>query len=143
MPATLEARLRTRTFARVFGPFLTIVPTVVLFRMRAMGVLVSSFFGNPAVVWMMGALVLMSGLLIIAFHQYWHSVSAVLLSLLGWFFALRGLALLAAPELYSKSAAAFSTGNMTRVAYAFPAFMLSIGIWFTYTGWIAKPPAHP
>jgi hypothetical protein len=37
-------------------------------------------------VWFAGAL-LFGGLLIIAFHQYWSSVAAVIISLFGWILA--------------------------------------------------------
>jgi hypothetical protein len=48
------------------------------------------------------------GLLIIAFHQYWSSVAAVLITLFGWILALRGLVLMAAPKLYERAVASGS-----------------------------------
>ncbi len=51
-----------------------------------------------------GALLLFDGLLIIAFHQYWSSVAAIMISLFGWILALRGLVLMAAPNLYERAA---------------------------------------
>ncbi len=56
--------------------------------------------GSPA------ALLLFSGLLIIAHHQYWSSLAAILISLFGWFLALRGVVLLAAPQLIERAAGA-------------------------------------
>ena len=46
--------------------------------------------------------------LIIAFHQYWSSVAAVLITLFGWILALRGLVLMAAPKLYERAVASGS-----------------------------------
>jgi hypothetical protein len=62
-------------------------------------------------VWFAGALLLFGGLLIIAFHQYWYGPSEILISLFGWFLALRGLVLLAAPQLIERGAAAPLAGN--------------------------------
>ena len=70
MPATAEARARTRAFARVIGPFLVIVPSIIAVRAPKMGTFLSGFFGNGVIVWFAGGLLLFSGLLIIAFHQY-------------------------------------------------------------------------
>ena len=64
----------------------------------------SEFFENGLFVWFAGALLLFGGLLIIAFHQYWSSAAAVIISLFGWILALRGLVLMADPKLYERAA---------------------------------------
>ncbi len=139
MPATLESRIRTRNFARVIGPFIVIVPGIIIIRASSMGNILSGFFQNDSIPWIMGALLFFCGLLIIAFHQYWRSPAAVMISLFGWFLAIRGLILLAAPELIARGAAA-SLPEVTAVRIGFSILVL-VGLWLTYVGWIAKPPA--
>jgi hypothetical protein len=68
-----------------------------------MGALAYDFFKSDLFVWFAGALLVFGGLLIIAFHQYWSSVAAVMISLFGWIPALRGVVLMTAPELYERS----------------------------------------
>ncbi len=138
MPATPESAARTRAFARVIGPFLIIVPGIIAVRAPDMGAVLSAFFDNQALVWITGGLLLFGGLLIIAYHQYWSGVAAILISLFGWFLALRGVALLAAPQLIA-NAAAGALGAMPIVRIGFGA-LLVVGLWLTYAGWIAKPP---
>jgi hypothetical protein len=104
MPATRESQAQTHAFARVIGPWLVIVPGIIVLRAPEMGALASEFFENGLFVWFAGALLLFGGLLIIAFHQYWSSVAAVIISLFGWILALRGLVLMAAPKLYERAA---------------------------------------
>ena len=137
MPATPQIEARTRAFARVIGPYLTIVPAIIAARAPDMGVELSAFFQNAALVWIMGALMVFAGLFVIANHQYWSSVSAVLISLFGWFLALRGLALLLAPHLYEKA----GIEAMTAIPLVRAGFGLLVlaGLQLTYTGWIAKP----
>ncbi len=106
MSAAPEARARSRAFARVIGPFLVIVPAIVAVRAPNAGTIASAFFQNEALVWITGGLLLFGGLLIIAQHQYWSGLSAILISLFGWFLALRGIALLAVPQLYASATAA-------------------------------------
>jgi hypothetical protein len=84
--ATRESQARTRAFARVIGPWLVIVPGIIVLRAPEMGVLASEFFRSELFVWFAVALLLFVGLLIIAFHQYWSSVAAVVISLFGWRF---------------------------------------------------------
>jgi hypothetical protein len=78
-------------------------------------------------------------LLIIAHHQYWSSPAAIMISLLGWFLALRGVLLLAAPQLIARGAAAAS--NMMPVVQIGFGVLVLVGLWLTFVGWIAKPPA--
>lgn len=105
MPASDEASARTRAFARVIGPYVMIVTGIIIVRMPDLTTapFLSAFFKNPVIVWIMGAMLLLMGLIVIAFHQVWSNLAAALISLFGWFLALRGLALLVAPQLYALS----------------------------------------
>ncbi len=139
MSATVESRARTRAFARVIGPFLVIVPGILVVRAAGIGGILSAFFQNEALVWTLGSLLFLSGLVIIAFHQCWSGAAAILISLFGWFLALRGLALLVVPQLIAHGAAA-SLHELAAVRIGFSLLVL-IGLWLTYVGWIVKPPA--
>jgi hypothetical protein len=136
MPATKESQARTRAFARVIGPYLAIVPTIVAVRAPDMGALASDFFKSDLTVWFTGAALLFAGLFIIAFHQYWSSVAAALISVFGWFLALRGLVLLVAPDLYERAAVATDSVPLIRLIVA---VIIAMGLYFTYVGWLAKP----
>ena len=139
MPTVPEAEATTCAFARVLGPFLVIAPTIVAIRSTEIDIsaIVEAFFANPALPWLAGALMLFGGILIIAQHQLWSSVAAVLISLLGWFLALRGLALLIAPQLYER--AAVGAEGYPALVRALFAVLAVAGLWLTYVGWIAKP----
>ncbi len=138
MSARPESKSRTRAFARVIGPYLVIVPGIIAARAPDMGVELSAFFENAALVWIMGALMVFGGLFVIANHQYWSSASSTLISLFGWFLALRGLALLIAPHLYEKAGIeAMKAISLVRIGFG---LLVLAGLWLTYTGWIAKPP---
>jgi hypothetical protein len=86
-----ESQAQTHAFVRVIGPWLVIVPGIIVLRVSEMGALASEFFKSALFVWFSGALLLFGGLLIIAFHQYWSNAAAVLISLFDWILALRGL----------------------------------------------------
>jgi hypothetical protein len=139
MPATIESKARTRAFARVIGPYLVIVTGILVVRAPDLGTVLSALFQNEALVWLMGALLLFCGLLIIAFHQYWSSPAAVAISLFGWFLAIRGFILLAFPQLIQRGGNA-SMHLVPAVRIGFSLLVL-IGLWLTYIGWFTEPPA--
>jgi hypothetical protein len=138
MPVTPESASRTRAFARVIGPFLVIVPGIIIVRAPDMGPIATAFFANEALVWITGGLLVFGGLLIIAHHQSWSSLAAILISLFGWFLALRGVVLLVAPQLY-ESATDATVNMLTAVRIGFGLLVL-IGLFLTYVGWIARVP---
>jgi predicted phage tail protein len=137
MPATLDAR--TRAFARVLGPFLVIVPGIIVARLSEVAPLAAPFFANPALVFIMGALMVFGGICVIANHRIWRGLSAILISIFGWFVGLRGLALLLAPQAYEHLTEA-SQDALPLVRLIFGLILLA-GLKLTYDGWIAKPPA--
>ncbi len=47
MAATPEAEARTRAFARVLGPYLVIVPGLIVAKLPEVVPLASAFFSNP------------------------------------------------------------------------------------------------
>jgi len=130
------SQARTRAFARIIGPWLVIVPGIVVLRMSDMGALASEFFKSVLFEWFAGALLLFGGLLIIAFHQYWSSVAAVMISLFGWVLALRGVVLLAAPQLYERAGMAIGEAFLARLIFG---VLVAAGLYLTYVGWLAKP----
>ncbi|MEM6108394.1 hypothetical protein AAHS21_19480 [Mycobacterium sp. 050272] len=133
------SQFRTRMFARAFGPFFLIVPSIVAFRATSqMPVLLDEFSRDPMWQWALGALLLMWGSVIVAFHQYWRSVAAVLVSLLGWFLAIRGILILAIPDVYDSAGKSLQENAIPVVRAIFGAIAL-VGLYLTYVGWIAKP----
>jgi hypothetical protein len=140
MSPTPESHVRTRAFARVIGPWLVIAPGIIAVRAPGMGALASEFFKSGLAVWFTGAGLLFAGLFIIAFHQYWSSLAAVLISLFGWFLALRGFVLMAAPDLYEHAAmwveAIPDATSLVRLIFG---ALVAIGLYLAHVGWLTRP----
>ncbi|WP_100466013.1 hypothetical protein [Mycobacteroides abscessus] len=134
--STVDPALRTRAFARVIGPFVATVTTIIAVRAGDLGFLGDSFFRDPMWSWLFGALLFFCGLMIIAFHQFWRGAAAVIISLFGWFLALRGLVLLAFPGLM-RAGVDVSVPAVGPVR-GFFLFMAVVGVYLTYVGWIRK-----
>ena len=139
MSTSQQSEVRTRMFARVMGPYLTIVPTTVAVRGGYMQELFNEFKANPMWPWLYGAILLMGGLFIIAFHQYWRSPAAIIVSVVGWFLAIRGVLLLTVPGVYDAAGnAVYNSGATAAIWVVFLCLALS-GLYLTYVGWKPDP----
>jgi hypothetical protein len=123
MTSSEQAQIRTHMFARVVGPYFLFVPATIAARPSYMQTLLSEFAANPMWPWLYGAILLFSGLVIIAFHQYWRSVAAIIVSLLGWFLAVRGVLLMTVPQ------PVVSAGEALTGPVAFALVRLSSLVW--------------
>lgn len=134
-----EAVQRTRAFARVIGPFVAAATLIVAIRLPDLTGLVDDLFADAVLPWILGAMMLVSGLIVIAFHQYWYSVTAVLISLSGWFVALRGLTLMAFPSaMETGTSDTIASPGLLLAARTFFLLMTAMGLWLTYVGWISR-----
>src|SRR5882672_9826638 len=130
----LDSVQRTRAFARVIGPFVAVVTVIIAIRLPDVTGLVDDLFANTVLPWMLGAMMLIAGLIVIAFHQYWRGVAAVLISLFGWFVALRGLTLLAFPSAIETGAGdTLASPGLLLAARIFFGLMTCMGLWLTYS----------
>jgi hypothetical protein len=137
MNTSQQLQTRTRMFARVLGPFLIIVDVTAVVRTPDMKAVVSEFAASSLWSWVAGAFVLLGGLIVIALHQYWRGTAAIIVSLLGWLVALRGLLLLAFPTTFVSLA-----NNMIKAQAWWQATCIvfaAVGLYLTYVGWIPTP----
>jgi hypothetical protein len=86
---------RTSMFARVVGPYLVIIAATAALRPIDMKALLSRFEANSLWAWVVGAFILLLGLVTIALHPYWQGAAASIVSVVGWLVALKGLMLVA------------------------------------------------
>lgn len=140
MGSSQESQTRTRTFARVAGPFLVAVTVTAVARGAQLRTLLSEFDANAVWPWVTGAFVLLTGLIVIALHPYWRRAPAVIVSVLGWLTALKGLFLLAFPKTYlSFAGSAVDAVGWLRAGFV---VMALAGLYLTYVGW-APAPSRP
>ncbi|MBV8861621.1 MAG: hypothetical protein JO082_12480 [Mycobacterium sp.] len=139
MSTSEQAQIRTRMFARALGPFFTIVPTTVAVRGSYMQTLFTEFKANPMWPWLFGAILLIAGLVIIAFHQYWRSPAAIIVSVVGWFLAIRGVLLLIVPGAYDAAGNALYNWGATALIWVVFICLACSGLYLTYVGWKPEP----
>jgi hypothetical protein len=136
MNTSHESEARTRMFARVLGPYLVIVTLTAVARASQMRTLVSEFGANTVWAFVTGAFILLSGLIVVALHQCWRGAAAIIVSVLGWMTAVKGLALLAFPQTYISTVNSAVGGAWWRVGFVVIAL---VGVYLTYVGWVPVP----
>ena len=135
-PPAPESAARTRELARVIGPFVALATLIISIRLPDLTGLLDDLFANAALPWILGAMMLVVGLIIIAFHQYWRTVTAALISLFGWFVAVRGLAMMAVPSAIETGAVdTISSPGLLLAARVIFGLLTVMGLWLTYVGW--------
>jgi hypothetical protein len=137
MDASPQSQTTTRMFSRVLGPFLVIADVTAIARASDMQALLSQFEANSLWTWVAGAFVLIFGLTVVAFHQYWHGAAAIIVSVLGWLITLRGLLLLSFPTTFVSVSDSMVGAQGWWISLCV-VFAL-IGVYLTYVGW--APPA--
>ncbi|MFI6028883.1 hypothetical protein [Amycolatopsis magusensis] len=140
----MSAHQRTRAFARVIGPYVAVFTTVYAIRLPALQGLIAELFAEPALMLMLGALMLGGGLVIIAGHRNWRGPLAVTVSLFGWFVAVRGFLLIAFPTTIESGVEATLLSPTAMVlARMFFAALAVVGLVLTHAGWFSRPGRDP
>jgi hypothetical protein len=84
-----------------------------------------------------GAFVLLTGLVVVALHQYWRGAPAIIVSVLGWVTTLKGFFLMAFAQTYP-SFASTAVDALTSWRAGFFAMAL-VGLSLAFIGWIPAP----
>lgn len=143
MNTSRQVQDRTRLFARVLGPFLVIVDVAAVLRASDMRTLLADFSANSVWPWVSGAFILICGLVIVALHQHWHGVAAIIVSALGWLIVARAVFLLAFPDAFMSLADNMIGATAWWMTVCGLAAL--VGVYLTYVGWAPvhhRPNAH-
>ena len=140
--ASVEAQLRTRAFARVIGPYVATFTLLYAIRLPDQLWLIDALFSEPALVFMLGALMVGGGLVIIGGHRSWRGPLAITVSIFGWFIAVRGFLLVAAPSaIESGVTATLDSPTAMALSRIFFGLLAVAGLLLTYAGWFTRPTA--
>lgn len=132
-----SSSVKTQMFARVLGPFLIIATITAAIRTPQMRELLADFGANPLWPWVVGAFVLILGLVVVALHNSWNTPPAVIVSLVGWAMVLRGVLLMAFPATFMRAAnAVMGVGLVWQIIYA---VLGLLGLYLTIVGWVIAP----
>lgn len=96
---------------------------------------VDDLFGNAALTYVTGFITVILGFLIVHFHNFWKKDWTVLITIVGWIALIKGVLIIAAPQLVLKASAPFVSDASLA---AFPYAALLLGLLFGYFGFVQK-----
>jgi hypothetical protein len=134
-----DPAIRTRTLARIIGPYLLIVGVALLTRPQMLAAMLPDFMHQSGLVFFAGAFTVLAGLILLTAHHHWTSPAAIVITLMGAAALLKGAWLMLAPEWGAEVTNAFVSSPTAMLAAA--AFELLVGAWLTFVGWVARKPA--
>ncbi|MBV8683923.1 MAG: hypothetical protein JO111_13695 [Caulobacteraceae bacterium] len=135
--ADYDPAARTRTLARIVGPYLIVLAVTLFVLHSVLPSLLPAFMQDEPLVLATGAFTLMAGLAILSAHHHWAGASAIVISLIGVVVSIKGAALMVAPSLGAElTAAVVRTPSVLMVAAA---VALLIGLWLSFLGWRRCP----
>lgn len=134
-----DPKLRTRTLARIVGPYMLVIAATLLTRQSVFNDMLPTFMANPGLVLSTGAFTLIAGLTMLTAHHHWSSPAAIAVTLTGFAAALKGAWLMIAPEWGAATTQVMVDAPWSLTAAA--VFELVLGVWLTFVGWFAKPAA--
>lgn len=140
MNASQQLQPTTRMFSRVLGPFLVIIDITAIARASDMQTLLSQYEANSMWAFVSGAFILLFGLIVVAYHQYWRGAPAIIVSLLGWLIVLRGLLLVAFPKTFVSMANSMIGAQAWWISLC--VLFALVGVYLSYVGW-APATGHP
>ena len=130
-----DLHIRTRTLARIVGPYFLVMGATLALRAGAMALLLPAFMQDGALVLAAGAFTLMAGLSVLAAHHHFTSPAAIVISIVGIVAAVKGAFLMLAPELGAPLTAAVVRAAPLLIVVA--AIMFIAGLWLTAVGWFS------
>jgi hypothetical protein len=134
-----ESANPTRYMARALGLFLLVFGIAVAMRTTTLYMLIPAFFQDGALVFVTAVFGMALGAAMVAAHNRWNSLAAIIISLFGWVTFIRSALILIAPALVASIATnAARTEILPLVAGLIAAL---IGAYLIFVGWFSKPAA--
>ncbi len=88
--------------ASIFGPLLMITGLWMLFYHENMMKMLTSLKNVPSVMFVMGFISLLLGLTILTQYNFWDWSLFLFITILGWFYVIRGVVIFFLPQLFLK-----------------------------------------
>lgn len=128
---------RTRTIARIVGPYLVVTAAMLVARRASLPKLFPAFMQDAPLVLAAGAFALIAGLSLLAVHRRWRGAAAIVVSLVAALTALKGAMLMVAPSLGAELSA--EVVRAPAILSIVAVIVLLAGLWLTVVGWRSAP----
>ena len=121
--------------ARIIGPLLVVVGVGVLVNPAHYAKMAASFLANAELYYFSGVLAFILGMVLVLYHNLWVADWRVVITIIGWASLVKGIFRIVLPGVGSKFAENFI--RSTRALNASVIFVLIVGAWLSYQGFVA------
>jgi hypothetical protein len=123
----------SRILARIIGPILIVPAVGVFLNMEAYRSLVEEFSRNASLCYLGGFMALLTGLIILQFHNKWEARWPVVITILGWITVVKGALLIVFPGLVASMWSPYASGPITLIISL--AISCAVGVFLTIKGY--------
>ncbi|MGI9412339.1 MAG: hypothetical protein ACR2PM_01630 [Hyphomicrobiales bacterium] len=88
--------------ARIIGPLFTLIAVGMLFNRETYGVIMAEFVESRALIYLSGAIALVTGIVIVHFHNLWVADWRVIITVIGWMSLFKGVVRIVYPQAVRK-----------------------------------------
>jgi|SRR5579862_3284847 len=134
LPKLEERTMSSRTafLSKLIGLYAIAIAIALVLNKQMMLGAVSGLFQDPRVILIYGVMALGIGLAIVLGHNVWSGTAAIIVTIVGWFSLLKGLALLILPA--NAQAAYFLGIRYDQYFYVYAGVTFVIGAYLAYEG---------
>ncbi len=126
----------TLVAARILGPLFVLAGILLITQPERAISLIGGYLADDSLLNLSAFISLIIGLTLVTFHQRWDTVTAAIISMIGWLLLARGGVMLLAPLDLVKQGLSFILDRRQIVPIGGCGAAL-LGVWLTYTGYIA------
>lgn len=119
--------------AKIIGPMFLVIGIGIFINLEHYRRLVTDFAASPLSIYMSGTIALLTGLLIVTFHNVWEWHWPVIITILGWLALIKGVVRIVAPRLVVSRSQHYGRNTNAAMITAIVVFIL--GIVLTYFGY--------
>lgn len=129
-----ETYYLTVFLAQLMGVFSLIIGLSMLVRSKLMMQMLEDFFDSRALVYILGVLEVLGGLMLVLSHNVWDNMLAAFVTTLGWLILIEGIFYLVASRRIIENV--YGVLRSSRAYYLILLVYLGIGAYLTYAGFI-------
>lgn len=112
--------------AKLLGPYAIIMSIGIMFNLTIYKNIIRDFLKNSALLYLGGIFMLVFGLLIILFHNFWVFDWFVVITILGWLGLIKGILLIVYPNCIIKISKAYLVNNNLLLTHSAVIFIIGL-----------------
>lgn len=118
--------------ARIIGPLFALIAVGMIFNRNTYGVIMAEFVESRALIYLSGAIALVTGIVVVHFHNLWVGDWRVIITVIGWLSLLKGIIRLVYPQVVRKVGKRFVDNFALMTGSG--AVILVLGVFLTFKG---------